>query len=221
MDVSYALKEMSRHRPIIGGAAVFLLFQCAISASLCADSPAGQDIGLDRKGKADWNLLIFTRDRTVRSVKLVLFESENVLLRKGIVGDQRLIYETSSPKVSRVMTEFLRFPLRLAIPDDDSWLNAYYGYVLGTLTIVTGTGERVLITITDCGFVLSAEKWRDQNAFFSYGVAKQIDDILFQERALRLPPNLLTVLSGEHFIAAHRKHYERITKEYEERRTGK
>jgi hypothetical protein len=190
--------------------------QCGFTIAACADARPEQKITSTRGGKPDWSLLIFTRDRPVRSIKLVLFESQEVPLHKGVVGDRRLVYETSSPKVARVMREFLRFPLRLAVPDDDSWLNCYYGYAIGTLTVATAMDERVLITITDSGFVLSAGKWRDQNAFFSYGVAKQIDDILFQERAIRLSPNLLRTLSGEHIIRAGHEHYDRITKEHEE-----
>ena len=189
--------------------------------SCCAAEENGDELTYETTSYevANWRLLLFTfpEGRRVKHVRIELYERKACSWGEGVVGDARVVIESGDSKVTKALTFGLDTPLRVAFPDGPGGQGPG-GYKIGKM-IVTTTKDVFPVAITTGGFALGDE-WEIQKVFFSWAVAKQIDDLLFARTGRRLPRDLFRHLSGESRIDAQKEAYERILKENDRERKG-
>jgi hypothetical protein len=199
-------------RMAVTGIAFLLVIVCASRDGMCGaeeEQTHGKEVLDGDSERVDWNLLNMGFGRRVTQISIILLEKRAVPFGKGVVGPKRFEYQTGEPSVVEVMTSSLDLPLRRACPDHEGFGFGVGHYSLGTM-IVTTTKDQFVVGITDGGFALGSSDWTIQNVFYSWGVARQIDDVLFEETAKRLPLDVFQALSGESFILTHKRMYELI-----------
>lgn len=162
-----------------------------------------------RRGRfkaAPWELLLFREQIT--SVSIILHERDAVFGKRGVAGESPLRYESQDPDFLNIMHTFLWMPLRPAFPDT---MKGGIGggditFLLGEMTVTTGEDQFVVV-ITSKGFTLGRSSDLLRHRFHSWGLAKLIDDILFEQNQVRLPAEVFSILSGESHIAYHKRRY--------------
>ena len=109
-----------------------------------------------------------------------------------------------------MVERFLTAPLRAAVPNGFATFSSGADCV-GRVEI-TKTRESFFVGVCTSGFTLNTESDFQDRVFFSWGLAKLVDDMLFQTRKEHLPGKLFDHLSGQLRSEADKRRYE----EYQE-----
>jgi len=200
--------------------AISLLFLLFLQKDVfCAPPPTQQRQKADAAADIElpkptpWRLLDFTDpgSRRITSLRIVLPEKEKTPFGSGIAGDKRVVYTTTDATVMRAMERFLCWPMRHAVQDD-----VYGGpgsaFCVGEVHVRTTT-DKLLVGISLAGFALEGREANLQNTFYSWGLAKYVDDILFEKTHLHLPEDLFRTLSGEAVILHEKSRYRQMRAE--------
>ncbi|OHB73864.1 MAG: hypothetical protein A2V70_11425 [Planctomycetes bacterium RBG_13_63_9] len=153
---------------------------------------------------SDWDSIDFPEMGTVRELRVYGFRE----LNSGKTLDLR----SSDPIVFKTVEGCLRggFPLRPAFSDIGVSTTADLGIDhLGILQITTRE-EKVIIGVSETKFYLGTWHGSNRQAFYSWGLAKQVDDLLFEATGKHLEKKHFEALSGEEIIRENKRLYEGI-----------
>jgi len=142
---------------------------------------------------ADWRLLFFhprsNPNEPPRVIKAIEIEwrlwKEEVRIR------------SEDRKILEAVQVALDIPFRRAVPDDGSYEGTYGVGNIGTIWI-TATDGKFMLGVNFCGFALNARDADNNNSFFSWLLAKQLDQLLFEQTGKHLPERIFDGLSGEY-----------------------
>lgn len=157
---------------------------------------------------SDWDLLSFepTGPKQLLRVDVSLlpegeFHPISVAGKKGL---QATIED--APRLGYLAGSLDR-PLRIAYPErTDMWEGSGWAYTVGEVKIVR-RDKTFNIGISRAGFLLESAAYAPQNAFFSWGLARVIDDELFKQHKIRLPNDVFDSLSGQSHIDSDKYRY--------------
>lgn len=157
-----------------------------------------------------WELLSSFGEGYTRITKLkfVLFKMDALPWARWARRDKEFVHETKDPKVLQLAEDFLTTPLRIA-KVDGSTLIGPGDYYLGKVEVTTTEGA-FFVGVFARGFSLESTIPVQQNTFFSWGLAKLIDDALFHERKEHLRDVMFDALSGQGSIDSHKYRYEEV-----------
>ena len=164
----------------------------------------------DENLKVDWALLWFSDVRKIEKISITLSDMKSSPWHKtGIAGKHGMRIETRDPIIIKTIQQGMMLPLRRGIPDKAGWGAGGTPYPVGFIEVTTNK-DSFVIGVTWSGFSLGSKEFRMQNVFYSWMLAKQLDDILFRETKLRIPSEVFKSLSGEHLIEAGKMNYKAI-----------
>ena len=129
------------------------------------------------------------------------FENSTVTIR---VTDRSLLWEMATAMTCSQVPLFGAIGLK-GVPGGDA--NAY-----GTIYVKTKSGT-FYIGMTPLGFTLNSDMYTTANCFWSWGLAKHIDDLLFENTGKRLPENAFMTFSGEGEIESSKERYHEYLRE--------
>lgn len=175
----------------------------------------------DLPDEFDWALLGFgefepePKDLPITHMKIVLPRKQDTPFETGFTGDRDVVCETSDAVVLEAIRTFLYNPMRKSMS---------YGGACGSWCavgkIVVTTSERSFtIIVTNVGFMLGTEV-TDEARFYSWGLAKYVDDVLFEQTGRHIPKELFGSMSGELIIQGHQEVYNRLRAASREKDTG-
>jgi hypothetical protein len=162
---------------------------------------------------ADWRLLAFySRDRRITKVKIVLEKKPAVPMAPEIRREEPFAIETSDPKIMHLLTDFLETSVRSVMPEgfDRQGINYDLGYM-----VITTTKDEFLIGIHTNAFTFQSKDYVYYRAMYSWGLAKVVDDLVYQGTKKHLPGSVMESLSGEYNIKGAKSFYETISKLYD------
>lgn len=162
--------------------------------------------------KVDWSLLLHTfggpdprRHAKAVRIELPAKEEDRYWINRSVnveCDDAALL--------GRIRFGGQIVPLRLAWPDDGSFnLGGGHGTYLGKMHVSSPAGQ-FLIGLSALGFMLDTVMVDARHIFYSYMLARTIDEILLLKAGIRLPPPLMEVLSGERQIRLEKEVYSSV-----------
>lgn len=163
-------------------------------------------VDIDEKYEpVDWSVT-FPPSGKITKVVVVLHEMEPY--PGGIKESKWLNYETKNELVLQTIQTGLKLPLRLGIPDEAGWhAGPAINLSVGHIEIFMDDKSSFIVGMTWTGFALGEKEYRAQNVFFSWALAKQVDDLMFQENKKHLPKWLFDNLSGEAEVRSSKHKY--------------
>jgi hypothetical protein len=173
--------------------------------------------------QADWGLFCFGGGNNeidayrIKKITLVTNIDLSKLYGKNgipIPGIEQRRIELSSEK--KQLLEDLEFgmwrPFRYAIPKELGGGSGGGGGALATLHVET-TNRSFDVLITMVGFALGGPMAQPHNVFFSWTLAKHLDDFYFEKTGKRFDKVFFETLSGERKIKLSKKFYSEIMRE--------
>jgi hypothetical protein len=146
-------------------------------------------------------------DTRITKLRIVLDKMDALPWAQWARRDKEFVYETKDAKVLHLAETFLTTPLRIARPDGTTLIGPG-DYCLGKVEVTTTEGT-FFVGIFARGFSLESTIPLQQNTFFSWGLAKLIDDALFHERKEHLREGMFNALSGQTSIDSQKYRYEK------------
>ena len=157
--------------------------------------------------KNPWQTIRFTGERKLTAVRLVLKGMKaSPWGDTGIAGNDGIDIMLRDPMILRTIQEGFAAPVTWGIPDDSTLHVSAPGYRVGTIQVSATDGE-FEIGICTGGFFIQPQVIRMCHAFYSWPLAKQIDDVVYDETKSHLPLDVFRMLSGEWIVPAQRRQY--------------
>jgi hypothetical protein len=146
-------------------------------------------------------------ERRITKLKIILDKAEALPLAQWVRRDKEFVAETNDPDTVHLAERFLTAPLRLAVADGFGSVGGPGTYYIGKVEVTT-TKESYYVGICTIGFTLNSEIPLDDRVFFSWGLAKLIDDMLVEQTKEHLPERLFERLSGKTQSDGDKRFYE-------------
>lgn len=144
---------------------------------------------------SDWDLL-HLKEGDITSVRMVgRFAAVN---KWG--SDRQLDVTTTDPQVLRTFEQALATPYVLRPGTSDigrGWITNGGGDHQGVIVVATKTKGKFIIGVGQSGFYLGIWHGTQRQHFWSAGLAKQVDELLFEETGKHLPDKYMHEMSGQ------------------------
>jgi len=139
-------------------------------------------------------------ERKITCVRIKLMSMKSSPWGKlGLAGKDGLSFETTDPTILAAVTWALRHPMRVGVPGFFNRKVLGTPYPAGHIAIVSSAGKYV-IGITHYGFAFGKKHYTREREFYSWMLAKQLDDIVFTQTGNHIPKDVFETLSGERQI---------------------
>ena len=119
--------------------------------------------------------------------------------------EKEFVYETTDKDKLAMAERFLTHPLRVA--NEVPSVSGPGNYCVGRVEVTTSKSN-FIAGISTSGFLMDTEIPMSRNAFFTWGLAKLMDEALFQQTKEHLPAELMSHLSGQNCIDYEKSIYE-------------
>lgn len=196
------------------------------------DETSTEDDNYQKKIWADvWNLLNFHfEDSPLEKVELELTGVSVPVGENGKSAKRfnRKAYFVSTDQLFLDHVATYTNPIGIfvhAIPDGTSiGVSGDGGFTYAVLTLHTKDmpegnykKQKIVIGLTPCGFILGGRGGCYYRAFYSWGLAKTVDDFLLMKTGEGLPSDFIKTLSGESRIESQKKNYKPFNKKGEQK----
>ena len=143
--------------------------------------PKKQDIHIP-SDIANWSLLSF-KNGEIKKIRMVGFDGYNGGKPLDVVSDDRIDLETCEYALHQAAV------LRLGIPDFGRGGGGVGGGAhLGVIQVDTGK-RKMIVGVSMAGFFLNTFHGSSRQTFYSWALAKQVDDLLFKATKKQLLTN--------------------------------
>ncbi|NQU24104.1 MAG: hypothetical protein HQ567_22705 [Candidatus Nealsonbacteria bacterium] len=171
---------------------------------------------VESRPPTDWSELYFDRQKKeIREVRVVFYKEEQIpftlhkrqpLLVANGEGFDAVIRD---PVQLRLIAKSLQFQLCIACAPTSMWGGV--DLTLGAVHVIAPP-RHVLIGITTAGFVLGTRHYVTPRTFFSWGLAKTLDEALVKQGKPRMSASVFDNLSGEMRVRRAKAMYEHSRK---------
>jgi len=145
----------------------------------------------------DYSELTNLADDEIVHVEVVFYENDKVFLDHGIAGERRVTFRSDEEHglLLYMFKTALLSPFR-KVSKTGAVGGSRPSVIVGKVTVGTKRGGEFMFGITDSGFSLNSEQPDIRRNFFSWRMAKILDDIFYKERRVHMPCHLMMKLSG-------------------------
>jgi len=183
------------------------IFSFVLFTPKCSMAEEDNETAESVAAKNPWEIIRFTGERKLTAIRLVLRSMKaSPWGDTGIAGKDGLDVTLKDPMILRTIQAGFDASITLGVPDGSAFQMCATGYPVGTMQVFATDGD-FEIGICTGGFFVHPQVLRMRHAFYSWLLAKQIDDVVYDETKAHLPLDVFRVLSGEWIVPTQRRHY--------------
>lgn len=161
--------------------------------------------------EVNWNSLEFQGDYLIKKIIVAIPSNGDAPWEKGVLNADGFSVEgieIRDGKRLRYLESRIVQVLKIATNEDVVKTGGYSQ--IGSLSVITTNGENFEIGISDAGFTLGTESTSSDTIFYSWALAKLIDEAVKSQLKIGLKKKSFDVLSGLNKIKSEQLQFEEL-----------